>query len=136
MDIISKLKLSFLFLLLIGLAACGPNAEEQAAIERHKMDSIATVTKQAMEQKAQLEAEIEGASNRLIAFKADLEVAKSDMNRIQEFQFLRTGDERNQQIHDKSIEIQNLEKEIANTEQTILENKNRLEVVKLVLSNH
>ena len=97
--------------------SCGPTAEQKAAVEKAKADSIALATQTAMETKQSLEAELEGMNNRLMAKRADLEVAKSEMSKIQEFQFLRTDGEKAQQVHDESLKIQTIQQEIAATEQ-------------------
>lgn len=110
--------LSF-FIITVFLFSCGPTAEQKAAAEKAKADSIAMATQTAMETKRSLEAEIEGMNNRLMAKRADLDVAKSQMGKIQEFQFLRTESEKEQQVHDQSIKIQTIEQEIAATEQDI-----------------
>jgi len=111
-----------LFLLLIFTAcisSCGPTAEQKAAAEKAKADSIATATQKAVETRQALETQLDAMDNRLMTKKADLEVAKNQMNKIQEFQLLRTDYEREQQVHDQSIKIQTLEQEIAAAEQDI-----------------
>ena len=110
----------FLVLLVtVGLFSCGPTAEQKAAAEKVKADSIALATQTAIETKQSLEDELDRMNNELMARKADLEVAMNQMSKIKEFQLLRTDAEREQQVHDQSVKIQTLEQEIAVTEQEI-----------------
>lgn len=50
--------------------------------------------------------------NQIVSYNATLEMEKDKMNRIKEFQLLRTSEERDQQIKDQSMLIQKIEKDI------------------------
>jgi hypothetical protein len=89
-----------------------------------------------METKQMLVAELEGMKNRLMSEKADLEVAHNNMNKVKEFQFLRTNDEKGQQIHDQSMKIQILEMEISALEKRIAEKTESLNQVNAILTTH
>jgi TolA-binding protein len=126
----------FTALLMIACVSCGPSAEEKARAEKARLDSVENATKKAMEMKQTLESQLQEMSNALTSAKADLDVANSDMNKIQEFHLLRTDSERDQQVHDQSIKIQNLQKDIATLEQNIGNIQERLSQVNVVLNSH
>lgn len=129
---------------LLQLTACGPSeAEKQAAQIAHD-DSV----KRAAEDEAklryaekekltnsiqQVSTEIEGAQNRLIALKSNLEVEKDQMNKIKEWQLGRTQGEREQQISQQSITIQNTENEITSTQNNINTLRDQLSTLKAQL---
>ena len=111
--------------------SCGPSAQEKAATEKAKMDSVIKATeaasKQKMETQQLIEDSIKKASNfkeamgnRLVSKKADLEVAKDKMNKIKEFHFGRTSVEREQQIKYQVVVIDSCEKEIERLNNNII----------------
>lgn len=133
MKTISSLLVS---LLIVTIISCGPSAQEKAAAEKVRMDSIADATKKAMEAKQSLEVQLDKFNTDLMQTKADLDVAKNEMNKIQEFQFMRTADERQQQVHDQSIRIQTLEKNVSILENNVVVVTQQLNQVNQMLNSH
>lgn len=111
---------------LLILFACGPSAEEKARVQKEREDSIRLATKVQLEhglalkeEIGNLEAQIEGQSNRLSFFKSELEVQKDKLNTIKQPQFLRTPAEREQQIRTQVLLIEQTEKEIRSLQDKI-----------------
>lgn len=119
-----------LFFIVCTLASCGPSAEEKAAIERRKNDSIARAVEEEtihrMETKRRLEDSLAQMHDH-IAFlkielsdtKADLAVEQDRMSRIKEWQFLRSPQERDEQIRTQSLIIDDLHRSIESLEEDI-----------------
>lgn len=135
-NILSILFVSFLF-------SCGPNAQEKAAMEKAKQDSIQKeIEKQAEAKAIQMKAREdsirqadETAANNAMAkqddlsqkkeelsnAKADLAAEQDKLSRIKEFQFGRTPTEREQQIRDQTKIIEDLKNNIEDLEKQISE---------------
>ena len=101
--------------LLVFIAAlffsCGPNAEEKAAHDKFVADSVANAIKmQEMFQDSLKKLEALKVENETGQRKdeEDMNVANSKMSSIQDFQFLRTGDEKEQQIRAQTQVIQTI----------------------------
>jgi hypothetical protein len=112
----NKLVFALLFLNLLG---CGPSREEQAKYQRFREDSIKNAVIERFAKIESLKDSVASAnillqktSNLLVIRKGDLAASRDKLNRIREFQFLRTEVEREQQVRDQTIVIENLEIEI------------------------
>jgi hypothetical protein len=120
------MKASAFFLVLIVLTtiySCGQSAEEKAAMQKRRDDSIAVVSanmqrqrdndianaeKKKMQIKAQLQNKIAAIKNALQNAKADLAVANADMQKIQEFHIGRLQSDKDNQIRNQSLKTQKL----------------------------
>ena len=116
-------KSAFLLLAIITVSSCGPSAEQKAKEAKLKQDSIVKAAEEAvrlrLERKHLLqdsievfELEIEATQNRMIVLTGDLEAARDKMTTIKGYQFLRSATEREEQIKNQSMVIQNLEIEL------------------------
>ena len=112
-----------LFIFFIGIAitlyACGPNAQQQAALQKIHDDSvknaaIAETKRQVMlaQHKAdsarQAQIMLARLKQELIDTRAKLDAANDEMNHIKEFQIGRTAAQRDTQIENQSKYIQEL----------------------------
>jgi predicted RNase H-like nuclease (RuvC/YqgF family) len=142
-----KTLITTVFLGLSILTACGPSAEEKARLQKAREDSIRVATENATRHKLEmklaltdsvknLEALKEGIENRLTYLKGELEVAKDKMTRIKEVQFLRTPDEREQQIRSQALTIDQLEKEIEELPDRIQQTTNKIAKTKSELKKY
>jgi len=107
------------FVIPVLLISCGPSAEEIARQQKHRDDSVAVATANRIEHKNKLTNQLKEFKQQLIKYKADLEAANDKMVQIKEFHFLRTGDEREQQIRQQSEYISHLEENIGIITQNI-----------------
>jgi hypothetical protein len=134
-------------LILVTLFACGPSAEEKAKIQKEREDSIRVATESAtrlrLEKKLSLteelknaEANKEGQENRLSFLKGELEVQKDKLNTIKQPQFLRTPDEREQQIRAQVMTIEQAEKDIANLQDEIAKTGQRINDLRRELKDY
>lgn len=134
-------------LILITLIACGPSAEEKAKIQKEREDSIRVATENAtrlrLEKKLSLTEELknaeatkEGQENRLTYLKGELEVQKDKLNTIKQPQFLRTPDEREQQIRTQVMTIEQAEKDITNLQDEIVKTGQRINDLKRELKDY
>jgi hypothetical protein len=121
--------------------ACGPNAEERARIQKEREDSIRVATEQMTKVRFEkglalkedirnVEAILEGQSNRLSFFKGELEVQKDKLNTIKQPQFLRTPAEKEQQIRAQVLVIEQAENEIKNLRDEIVKTEEKLKNLK------
>jgi hypothetical protein len=101
------------------LFSCGPSEEERARLQKSREDSI-------NKSKSALEA----ATNLLIIKKADLVASSDKLNSIKQPQFLRTANEREQQIRNQVIVIQNLERDIKRLDNSIATEHRRISRLK------
>jgi hypothetical protein len=109
-------------------SACGPSREQHEAILKEHEDSVRVATEKRMVKLQDLknsivdfEAQEEGNENRISVLRARLEVEKDRLVRVKGFQLMRSNDERERQIHDHVLVIDQLEKDIAETGERILE---------------
>lgn len=125
---------TLVFSIMLTLFSCGPSAEEIAAKEKSKMDSIAKVTevntrlqieKEKALQDSIAQAEASAAMNKemqeantanlkqsLSDANTELRLAKEKLSRIKEFTFGRTASEKEQQITQQYKIIQTWEDEM------------------------
>jgi hypothetical protein len=82
------------------------------------------------------EATREGQENRLIYLKGELEVQKDKLNTIKKPQFLRTPDEREQQIRLQVMTIEQAEKDITNLKEEIVKTEQRINDLKRELKDY
>lgn len=136
-----------LTLILITLFACGPSAEEKAKMQKEREDSIRVATENAtrlkLEKKLSLEEALrnaeatkEGLENRLTFLKGELEVQKDKLNTIKEPQFLRTPQEREQQIRAQVMAIEQAEKDIKSIQEEIVKSGQRMDDLKRELKDY
>jgi len=134
-------------LILITLFACGPSAEEKAKIQKEREDSIRIATESAtrlrLEKKLSLTEELknaeatkEGQENQLTYLKGELEVQKDKLNSIKQVQFLRTPEEREQQIRQQVMTIEQAEKDITNLQDEIVKTGQRINDLKRELRDY
>ena len=112
----------YILMMVYMLAACN-NRERAQAEQKQREDSIRIATENAVRQRldriqqlkdslTSVEAEHDGFSNRLIIFKADLEAAQDKLGTIRQYQLLRTPNEREEQIRNQTIVIEQIEQEV------------------------
>jgi hypothetical protein len=108
------------------LISCGPSAEQIAAEEKRKLDSVAaTAQQQILDQQAVERAAAEEAANQemlkqqLIEFKAQLAGAEAKLQNINQFQFGRTSDEKVSQITDQTRVVEEIKAQITDVEKQI-----------------
>lgn len=112
-----------LFIAILFLTACGPNAQQQAAIEQAKIDSVIVATKAEAEQRterkttlqkqlANLETEATELKEALKNTMASLEGEKARMESVASFHLLRSSSEKAQEIKNQSLVILNIEEAI------------------------
>jgi len=113
------MKIREFLLLTYILISCGPSAEQKAAMQRAKEDSIRAATRRQVEKIQALKDSLEdivalkeGLENRLMVYRADLETANDKMSTIKEYQLLRSTAEREQQVRSQFLVIEGLENEI------------------------
>jgi len=134
-------------LILITLFACEPSAEEKAKIQKEREDSIRIATESAtrlrLEKKLSLTEELknaeatkEGQENQLTYLKGELEVQKDKLNSIKQVQFLRTPEEREQQIRQQVMTIEQAEKDITNLQDEIVKTGQRINDLKRELRDY
>ena len=122
---------------LLAIMSCGPNAEQKAAAEKAKMDSVANATKnQIANEKAKQDSLASTEANKiadeamneekqsqlksdLVQFKAQLATAEAKMEDIKTFHIGRAQSEKEQQIGDQTAVIENLKNQISDTEKQI-----------------
>jgi biotin synthase-related radical SAM superfamily protein len=108
---------------LILLTACGSNKEELEKAQKAREDSIRSATESATLLKVEMimkladsikkyEAQRQVLEDQLTQLKVELNVAIDKMETIKDIQLLRTPSEREEQIRNQSIVINQIEKEI------------------------
>lgn len=102
----------------LGLLGCGPSKEEQEAGKRRLQDSLQNVVVSKVARISLLKDSIsytlnfiERAKSRLVISNADLAASHDKLSQIKQPQFLRTLEEREEQVRNQTIVIQNLENE-------------------------
>jgi hypothetical protein len=115
LNTMKKISLFVASTFLILLSSCGPSAEQKAQLEQARAIQVQDMQKK-----------LDELNNLLIETKANLEVAKSDMGSTKDFHFLRTEEEKSQQIKEQSVKIQSIEKKIEDISQEIASNKYQL----------
>lgn len=129
------------------LSSCRPSAEEKAATEKAKMDSIAKATELATKQKIKMKlalqdsietatAEKEFMETLLTDTKGELASAKDKMGSINKFHFGRTRSEREAQIKNQTMLIDNLEKQITNLEKSITQTEEKIKRFETEIKNY
>jgi len=127
----------FAFLLPLIFGACGQSASEKAQLQIIHDDSVKNAVAQALQQKyatkealkdsiQTLTPQLSAFSNRMELLKANLEVANDEMNKIKEFHFGRTDAEREAEIRDQSLKIQNIEREASELNNKLNQGKTQL----------
>lgn len=101
------------------ILSCSPSKEERALAQKVREDSIRVAAERSAMHIVALKdsidntlSSIEATENRLIVRKADLAAATDKLNVIKRPQFLRTPEEREQQVRTQMIVIQNLENDV------------------------
>jgi hypothetical protein len=130
--------------MLIFVLSCGQSAEEKAAKEKARTDSIVKATEEATRNKIEMAQSLKDSiskgtnvlnmlEKRLVAEKADLEVAKDRLVKIKEFHFGRTAAEREQQIKNQIVAIDEIEKTIESLDSKITLVNQKIEQLKVEL---
>ncbi len=118
---------SISFLLFI---SCGPSAEQKAAKEKAKMDSVAAATALNIKQQQESDAASQTAAaedaanqdalkNQLIELKAQLAGEETKMDDIKKFHLGRLDSEKEQQIADQTAVIERLKNAIIDVDNQI-----------------
>lgn len=126
-------KIFFPLIAAIIVWGCGPTAEEKAAIEKAKLDSVATVTRHNMETKIALQDSIknwkeyhEQFKYKLSETKGELAAAEDRLTSIRGFEFLRSASEREQQIKTQTMFIDELQNRLTDLENAIQQSENNI----------
>jgi len=113
------MRLFFLVLFILGLCACGPSRIELEKAQKAREDSIRNSVVEKFATIAALkdsiksaEAAFESNKSLLVIRRADLVASQDKLSRIRQPQFLRTPEEREQQIRNQMIVVQTLENEV------------------------
>lgn len=136
-----------LVLILSILFACGPGAEEKARLQKAREDSIKMVTETAtrlkIEKKLALAEQLkneesvhEGQENRLSFLKTELEVQRDKLNQIKQPKFLRTPAEREQQLRQQILLIEQLERDLEDVQYDLTKTDATLHKLKQELKNY
>jgi len=102
------MKKLLVLLLMSSIVATGCNDKE-------KREKALKSLEKNQQLKLDFESQIEGAKNRINALEQQLAVAEDKINRVKEYQLLRTEQERDQQIKDAVAEKQKIEADLAET---------------------
>ena len=150
-------KISFIISFIAIFIACGPNAEEKAAMEKHKqdsidnvqamekarMDSVAALAKNQEDKKNSLQNELAGLKQKrpmiesaIMQAKADLAAAYSKMQSIQNFHFGRSADQKAEEIRQQTLAIENWQKRIQDMQQTMEDCDKRIKNSELELQKY
>ncbi|MBS1635243.1 MAG: hypothetical protein JST26_04915 [Bacteroidetes bacterium] len=110
------------------LLSCGPSKEQIEAREKAKNDSIAEAAKaELLNQQMEAQAEADQAANQevlkqqVIELKGQLAAAEAKLDDINGIKLLRTPEEKQQQIADQTVIIEELKKQIEDTQKQITE---------------
>jgi hypothetical protein len=153
----NKIIRAFITIILISLVSCGPSAKEKAVrekfikdsltmVQKKQFDSIVKATEEATKFKFQMKITYEDSIkilnqdiNRfdfiLRDLKAELEIATDKMGQIKEWEFGRTPSEREEQVRNQSLKINDLEKMIENIKVKIDQSDDKLIELKTELNN-
>ncbi len=110
-----EIRITLSALLILAINSCGPTATERVDREKFIADSVATAIKtklvltDSLAKQEQLKQENELA---LKKDEEDMNVANAKMQSIQEYTFLRTASEKEDQIRNQTQEIQNIREAI------------------------
>ena len=128
-----------LSLSLLQFSSCGPSAEEKAQMQQQHDDSIKSV----VEHKYAIQNEFKDDSQKLINLhsqleneKASLEVENAKMNDVKGFKFLRTENEKEQQIKNQSLKIQSIQDNIIALEQNITQMQDKISSLKSEMQSY
>jgi chromosome segregation ATPase len=113
-------------MVLAAISSCGLSAEETAAIQKRRDDSIAIAVQQRLQEKQEIQNKIAQLKNALATFNADLDAAKDAMNQLKDFHFLRTNSEREEQVRNQSLKIQHIEEKIEKIKDALSSNESSL----------
>lgn len=130
-----RVKLLLIAALIIG---CGESAQQRAERERRHDDSVKAAAMAEAQQRYEhiqdLKSQIEGTKNRIGALKRSLQQAKAEMevavdklSRIKEFHFGRAPSEREDQIRDQTLYIQQLGDQINSLKEQLIEGEQKSE---------
>jgi hypothetical protein len=124
------MKYAFPLLAILATLSCGPSVKEQARAQQLRDDSIRIATENVLKAKQQqkdaLKEQIqnglaikEGHQNRLALFKAELAAEQDKLNVIKQPQFLRTPEERTQQIKHQMLVIDRKERSVLELQESL-----------------
>ena len=129
---------------IMSILSCGPSAEEKAAtekakadslvlVEKTKMDSTAKATEQKIETKLALKDSVKKVMNdievmdyQLTDAKGELAAATDKLNSIKEFEIGRALADREKQIKNQTIIIDELEKKIEKLQNAIQQSEDQI----------
>ncbi len=142
-----KYSFNIILLALATMAACGPNAEQQAQQQQHRDDSVKSAavseTKNSLEKKEALTQEFNTVNSALASLKdklknatADLDVANDKMKHIKDFHLGRMDKDREKQIKDQNLAIQALEDSIPKIKSAISEAEQKIGSLKSQLESY
>lgn len=100
------------FATLLLLSACGPSAEEMAAREKIKTDSIAQAAKQELlDQQAKAE-KVAALKQQLIELKAQLAGEEARLESVQQFHLLRSAARKAEEVANQTRVVEELRAQI------------------------
>lgn len=127
--------------ILTTLTSCD-NAAKQAEREKFVADSVATSIKQLEQVKTgysdclhRLEAEESALQQENAEMAANLTAAKDNLRSVSEFHLLRSSDERQEQIKDASLKVNEIEQEISNLHDRYTEVRDSIGILKEQLAS-
>ncbi len=106
---VMKFQLLLVSLTVLTFESCGPNAEEIAQQQKRRDDSIAAVSAAKVQHKNDLRNSLSNLRSEFDNLKAELVAANDKLNSLKEFHFLRTDEERADQLKKQSLYISKLE---------------------------
>lgn len=116
------------FVLMAALSACGPSEQEKALEQKKHDDSLAVVVKNKIEHKNEIENQIISTKDQIQKLKNELSEAKGDaaaaadkMIKIKEWQFGRTSSEREEQVKNQTIIIDEANRKVSEIESAIVD---------------
>lgn len=121
---VAVLILIFLF------SSCGPSAEEIAAQQKRRDDSIVVATQRIQQEKQNLKSEFSSIKNEYQHAVADFVAAKDEMNHVRDFHFGRLQSDRDEQIRNQALKIQHIGDRVDSLKLVMNEKQNALAAYK------
>jgi hypothetical protein len=131
------------FIAFITLAACGESVEEKAKTEKITEDSIQLVTEKRLEVKYKLREELRDLEStkaqqetNLSRMRADLEVEYDRLSNIKQPKLLRLPRERENQIRNQVLQIEDTESRIAILQDKLIKINSKISKIKQQLESY
>ncbi len=111
-----NMKKLFTILLILVLSSCGPSAEEIAAREKIKNDSIALAAKEELLREQEKAEKISQLKQQLIELKAQLAGEESRLESIHGFHFLRSKGTKAEEVANQTRVLEELKAQLEETQ--------------------